>query len=314
MAPNNEQDQHPPQPAHREPPPDPLRNGNPDNNHPADGEGTSIPPSPPQVNGDEPAPSRAALFPSDSASETSIPSTTAEAEDEEGDLISPSASIPPYWSSARAAEQLLLLQQQQHNNNHNNPLRPHGHAPGHARGASSASVESVLPPGAITLQDNEEEDDGEDEEGGSNRGNGNGNGNGGEHAGRRSNSSEVYGRDRNRACWARSVQVTDPVVVNGSATNIGAFVVWNIKVEALNGSRINIRKRYSEFDDLRRRLVQTFPGFEAAVPALPPKSVLKRFHPRFLEKRRAGLQYFLNCILLNPEFSGSPVLKEFLFS
>lgn len=62
---------------------------------------------------------------------------------------------------------------------------------------------------------------------------------------------------------------------------------------SFQGSRMNIRKRYSEFDDLRRRLVQTFPGFEAAVPALPPKSVLKRFHPRFLEKRRAGLQYFL---------------------
>jgi hypothetical protein len=56
---------------------------------------------------------------------------------------------------------------------------------------------------------------------------------------------------------------------------------------------MNIRKRYSEFDDLRQRLVLTFPNFEAAVPALPPKSVLKRFQPRFLEKRRAGLQYFL---------------------
>lgn len=61
----------------------------------------------------------------------------------------------------------------------------------------------------------------------------------------------------------------------------------------MQGSRMNIRKRYSEFDGLRKRLVQTFPSFEAAVPALPPKSVLKRFHPRFLEKRRAGLQYFL---------------------
>jgi hypothetical protein len=77
---------------------------------------------------------------------------------------------------------------------------------------------------------------------------------------------------------------------------------------------MNIRKRYSEFDDFRYRLVQTFPGFEAAVPALPPKSVISKFRPRFLEKRRAGLQYFLNCILLNPEFSGSPVLKEFLFA
>lgn len=56
---------------------------------------------------------------------------------------------------------------------------------------------------------------------------------------------------------------------------------------------MNICRRYSEFDDLRQRLVQTFPGFEAAVPVLPPKSVISNFRPKFLEKRRAGLQYFL---------------------
>ncbi|KAL1841585.1 hypothetical protein VTJ49DRAFT_6895 [Mycothermus thermophilus] len=185
----------------------------------------------------------------------------------------------------------------QHQRHQQSQLNPRNGISGtRARPISTASAESVLPPGAITLQDNEREDSDEDE------------------PGRRSNSSELYGRDRNRACWARSVQVTDYVMVNGSTTNIGAFVVWNIRVETLSGTRINIRKRYSEFDDLRRKLVQTFPSFEAAVPALPPKSVLKRFQPRFLEKRRAGLQYFLNCILLNPEFSGSPVLKEFLFS
>lgn len=58
-----------------------------------------------------------------------------------------------------------------------------------------------------------------------------------------------------------------------------------------------------------------------------------KFSPKFLEKRRIGLAYFLksvyttyarlekciysqvsSCILLNPEFSGSPVLKGFLFS
>ncbi|KAK0731192.1 Phox homologous domain-containing protein [Lasiosphaeris hirsuta] len=150
------------------------------------------------------------------------------------------------------------------------------------------SVESAPIPDAITLQDNEHDDG--------------------------PNGSNIYGRDRNRACWAKSVQIRDYVLVNGSATNIGAFVVWNIRVETLNGSYMNIRKRYSEFDDLRQRLVQTFPNFEAAVPVLPPKSVISKFRPRFLEKRRAGLQYFLNCILLNPEFSGSPVLKEFLFS
>ncbi|KAI1486267.1 Phox homologous domain-containing protein [Biscogniauxia mediterranea] len=149
----------------------------------------------------------------------------------------------------------------------------------HARAVSNASTDSI-PIGGIILRDNE--NSGCD--------------------------------DRGSACWAKSVEVTDHVVVNGSATNIGAFVVWNIRVETLSGSYMNIRKRYSEFDDFRWRLLRTFPGFEAAVPELPPKSLISKFRPRFLEQRRAGLQYFLNCILLNPEFSGSPVLKEFLFS
>ncbi|KAK8072004.1 hypothetical protein PG996_005352 [Apiospora saccharicola] len=147
----------------------------------------------------------------------------------------------------------------------------------HQRGASVDSI----PIGGITLQDNENDD---------------------------------LLEERNRGCWAQSVEVSDYVVVNGSATNIGAFVVWNIRVQTLNGSYMNIRKRYSEFDDLRSRLMRTFPNFEAAVPELPPKSLISKFRPRFLEKRRAGLQYFLHCIMLNPEFSGSPVLKEFLFS
>ncbi|KAM7206944.1 Phox homologous domain containing protein [Rhypophila sp. PSN 637] len=195
-------------------------------------------------------------------------------------VTSPSVTSPPYWmlSHGRPGEE--------------RPGRPGtGGGSRHARAVSNASVDSVLPRDAITLQDNELEDDDD-----------------------RPGSGDVYGRDRNRACWAKSVKIVDSVLVNGSATNIGAFVVWNIRVETLNGSYMNIRKRYSEFDDLRQRLVQTFPNFEAAVPALPPKSVISKFRPKFLEKRRAGLQYFLNCILLNPEFSGSPVLKEFLFA
>lgn len=160
---------------------------------------------------------------------------------------------PPYWSHGHAFET-------------QSPSR-----------ANNYSTESLVPRGGITLQDNEADEDG-----------------GASGAARPPEHARTsYGRDRNRACWARSVEVTNPVVVNGSATNIGAFVVWNIRVQTLQGPYMNIRKRYSEFDDFRRVLVQTFPGFEAAVPVLPPKSVISRFRPRFLEKRRAGLQYFL---------------------
>jgi len=95
-------------------------------------------------------------------------------------VLSPSSvTSPPYWSSHT-----------------------------HQRLPSNMSAESVLPPGAITLQDNEC-DDGPD-------------------------GANIYGRDRNRACWAKSVQVRDYVLVNGSTANIGAFAVWNIRVETLN--------------------------------------------------------------------------------
>lgn len=77
---------------------------------------------------------------------------------------------------------------------------------------------------------------------------------------------------------------------------------------------MKIRKRYSEFEDLRARLVRTFPDAVGSMPQFPPKSVIARFRPSFLEKRKEGLSFFLNCILLNPEFAGSPVLKEFIFS
>ena len=63
-----------------------------------------------------------------------------------------------------------------------------------------------------------------------------------------------------------------------------------------------IRKRYSEFDALRRQLVQTFPQAGASLPPLPPKSVVNKFRPKFLEHRRVGLQYFLKY---NPSESDS---------
>jgi hypothetical protein len=108
--------------------------------------------------------------------------------------------------------------------------------------------------------------------------------------------------------------------------------------------------RYSEFYDLREKLVAAFPHSKSALPALPPKSfvcmgegfqnwvskltaVLRtdRFQRKFLEKRRSGLSYFLkyvrvhclvarekltefSCVMLNPEFAGSAIVKEFIFA
>jgi len=124
----------------------------------------------------------------------------------------------------------------------------------------------------------------------------------------------VEASDRTPGIFARNVYIGDYTVVSGSLTKAGAYVVYNCSLETLEGNKMTLRKRYSEFDRLRERLVQAFPRSEAALPALPPKSVVSKFRPKFLETRRQGLNYFLSCILMNPEFSGSPLVKQFLFS
>lgn len=106
--------------------------------------------------------------------------------------------------------------------------------------------------------------------------------------------------------------IDDHVVVTG-LTGVGAYVVWNCTIHTLDGGPIVARMRYSEFDDLRQRLEASFPHARSALPALPPKSVLFKLRAKFLESRRVGLEYFLNCVLLNPEFAGSPIVKDFLF-
>nr|POF26006.1 px domain-containing protein ypt35 [Quercus suber] len=119
--------------------------------------------------------------------------------------------------------------------------------------------------------------------------------------------------EQTRACWAKSVSIDEYVCVTGPS-GVGAYIVWHCQVETLKGGRLDLRKRYSEFDALRTSLVRSFPHADAMIPQLPRKSVVSRFRPKFLEQRRAGLIHFLNCILLNPEFAASPVLKDFIFS
>nr|OQO30557.1 hypothetical protein B0A51_01183 [Rachicladosporium sp. CCFEE 5018] len=119
--------------------------------------------------------------------------------------------------------------------------------------------------------------------------------------------------EQSLGCWARSVTVDEYVIVSGP-TGIGAYLVWNCSVATLKGGVMSIRKRYSEFDRLRTNLIKAFPYSEASIPPLPRKSVVSRFRPEFLEHRKNGLNHFMNCILLNPEFAASPILKDFIFS
>ncbi|GAD94152.1 IQ calmodulin-binding motif protein [Paecilomyces variotii No. 5] len=90
--------------------------------------------------------------------------------------------------------------------------------------------------------------------------------------------TEDPGAETSRGLWAKSVTIDDYVVVQGK-TGVGAYV----------GGPMVLRLRYSEFDDLRQKLLQAFPNSKHALPPLPPKSVLFKFRPSFLEKRRESI-------------------------
>lgn len=57
------------------------------------------------------------------------------------------------------------------------------------------------------------------------------------------------------------------------------------------------------------QLSKAFPGFSTP---LPKKGWLRQFQHSFLDKRRDGLQNFLDQILGHAEIAESPVVKEFL--
>lgn len=151
----------------------------------------------------------------------------------------------------------------------------------HKRTVSNATQSSLLQPPPISLEDND--------------------------------GTDPLSRSQS-ALWAKQISIDDYVIVNGNPTGIGAYVVWNCTVQTLDGGPMTIRKRYSEFVDLRYRLVKNFPNnTKRSLPLLPPKSAIYKFRPSFLEKRRQGLAYFLTCVMLNPEYSGSDAVKDFIF-
>ena len=123
--------------------------------------------------------------------------------------------------------------------------------------------------------------------------------------------------DENSAgVWVKNVHIDSYSLIQGSS-KAGAYVVWIVTIETVphpggQAGVITIRKRYSEFDKLRQQLKFAFPNRLHQIPELPPKSVVSKFRISFLESRRRGLEYFLLCILLNPVFSGSPIVKKFV--
>lgn len=100
----------------------------------------------------------------------------------------------------------------------------------------------------------------------------------------------------------------------------GKFTDYEIYIEtnkiAFSRRTSTVRRRFSEFLWLRKQLgsVEVNGLGKGNVPDLPPKKVLGRFQPTFLDSRQQGLEIFLRSILVINKFLSYSGLHLFLQS
>ena len=103
------------------------------------------------------------------------------------------------------------------------------------------------------------------------------------------------------------VNISNPRQVNNSLFSTN-YILYDISTTQLNWL---VNRRYSDFIWLRDCLKSLFPG--DVLPLLPKKKLgNRRFEPDFLEKRKNGLQKFLNEIVNNEKYKATEILSIFL--
>ena len=102
------------------------------------------------------------------------------------------------------------------------------------------------------------------------------------------------------------IRVSDPKIENeGRRDQFTTYLVSTHKT--------SVRRRYSDFQWLYGRLQTEFPG--GIVPIIPHKMALlkgTKFDPKFIERRRRHLQFFMNEVVGHEEFQRAPSMTPFM--
>ncbi|KAM3584676.1 hypothetical protein VKS41_003483 [Umbelopsis sp. WA50703] len=128
------------------------------------------------------------------------------------------------------------------------------------------------------------------------------------------NSISIFNDDneetvRRSSVFASDVEVSHPLRIG---VGYGSYVCYSCTIFSSKGASISARKRYSDFVQLRESLIEHYPRLKSNIPKLPPKKVVGKFTPAFIEKRRRELEYFLKYVSLHPTLGSSMVLKRWL--
>lgn len=84
-------------------------------------------------------------------------------------------------------------------------------------------------------------------------------------------------------------------------------VLYVVKIN-VNGTKWELKKRYSEFSDLRTDLLQN----NGNIPTMPGKTLFKLKRPDQINKRKDGLEDFLKKIVDRQDLYGNERFLEFL--
>jgi PX domain len=80
-----------------------------------------------------------------------------------------------------------------------------------------------------------------------------------------------------------------------------------IKVD-YDGKKWDVKRRYNDFDDLKKDLAKNNGG----IPPMPGKTLWKISGPEFVEQRRVGLEKFLRKLLERQDMFGNDLFLQFL--
>ncbi|CAG8636006.1 12551_t:CDS:2 [Racocetra fulgida] len=92
--------------------------------------------------------------------------------------------------------------------------------------------------------------------------------------------------------FAQQVNVSNPIRIG---TGYGSYIAYTCTVKS---------------QELRSQLIKAYPKFRKLIPCLPPKRIMGKFMPEFIEKRRKDLEYFLAYVLLHPILGPTTVLRR----
>ncbi|KAI9281613.1 Phox homologous domain-containing protein [Sporodiniella umbellata] len=110
------------------------------------------------------------------------------------------------------------------------------------------------------------------------------------------------------------VFATDAVVDHPLRIGVGygSYICYSCTLFSDKGTPITVRKRYSDFVELREDLITHYAYLKKSIPKLPPKKVVGKFTPTFVEQRRKELEYFFKYVVLHPTLGASPIVKRWI--